>query len=105
MGLGGKIYNRSKIFFDTEKVGLVFGRFNGLIENIILGVINETSGKDTFNIIELIKGLITADDNMVEHKGMNSITPVCHTVDVPTLHIVQHQQIIPSGPAQLTCPV
>ena len=66
----GKSILGQKYFFDTEKIDLVFGRFNGLIENIILGVINETSGKDTFNIIELIKGLITADDNMIEHKGM-----------------------------------
>lgn len=66
----GKSIIGQKYFFDTEKIDLVFGRFNGLIENIILGIINETSGKDTFNIIELIKGLITADDNMIEHKGM-----------------------------------
>ena len=66
----GKSIIGHKYFFDTEKTDLVFGRFNGLIENIILGIINETSGKDTFNIIELIKGLITADDNMIEHKGM-----------------------------------
>ena len=44
----GKSIIGQKYFFDTEKIDLVFGRFNGLIENIILGVINETSGKDTF---------------------------------------------------------
>jgi hypothetical protein len=66
----GKSIIGQKYFFDTEKIDLVFGRFNGIIENIILGVINETSGKDTFNIIELIKGLITADINMIEHKGL-----------------------------------
>ena len=66
----GKAIIGQKYFFDTEKIDLVFGRFNGLIENILLGIINETSGKDTFNIIELIKGLITSDINMIEHKGM-----------------------------------
>jgi hypothetical protein len=41
----GKSIIGQKYFFDTEKIDLVFGRFNGLIENIILGIINETSEK------------------------------------------------------------
>ena len=33
-------------------------------------VVNETTGKDTFSINENIKCAITAEDNIIEHKGL-----------------------------------
>jgi hypothetical protein len=55
-----------------DKIELVFGRFNELIENKILVAINETSGKDTFDMIGKIKGAITRTTNKIEKKGLSA---------------------------------
>ena len=60
----------SNYYYSTEKPELIFGKFNGVIENKILIVLNETSGKDTFQIIENIKALITNEYNVIENKGL-----------------------------------
>ena len=67
--LGNKIFG-SDYYFNTEKPDLLFGKFTSSLENKILIVVNETSGKDTFQINENIKCAITADFNTIEHKGM-----------------------------------
>ena len=56
-------------YLNTDKLELIFGKFNSKIENKILIVFNEVSGKDTFTINETIKNSITAKVNIVEHKG------------------------------------
>jgi len=55
-----------------DKIDLIFGRFNELIENKILVAINETSGKDTFDMIGKIKGAITRTTNKIEKKGLSA---------------------------------
>ena len=66
----GDVIIGSKYYLDTEKPELLFGRFTSLLENKILVVVNETSGKDTFNLNENIKAAITAKENIIEHKGL-----------------------------------
>ena len=60
----------SEYYINTEKPEAIFGKFNSDIENKILVVMNEASGKDTFSINENIKCAITAIENGIEHKGM-----------------------------------
>jgi len=56
---------------ETDKPEHLFGRFTSLLQNKIFIVINETSGKDTFNLNENIKAAITAKENIIEIKGMS----------------------------------
>jgi hypothetical protein len=67
--IGNKIMG-SEYYLNTEKTDLIFGRFTSSIENKILIIINETSGKATFQINENIKAAITAEYNQIEHKGL-----------------------------------
>ena len=60
----------SKYYANEDKPELLFGRFNGMIENKLLIVINEASGKDTFKIDNNIKNAITRTSNTIEHKGL-----------------------------------
>ena len=57
-------------YINEDNVELIFGKFNSCIENKILVVINEASGKDTFTINEKIKNAITREINIIEHKGL-----------------------------------
>ena len=57
-------------YLNEDTLELIFGKFNSCIENKILIVLNEASGKDTFIINEKIKNAITRDINIIEHKGM-----------------------------------
>ena len=61
-----------KYYVNTESIDLIFGRFNGLIQDKVLIVINETSGKDTFNLSDKIKASITNEVNTIEKKGYES---------------------------------
>lgn len=63
-----------KYYVNTESIDLVFGRFNGLIQDKVLIVINETSGKDTFQLSDKIKASITNEVNTIEKKGYESFT-------------------------------
>jgi hypothetical protein len=65
----GKSIIGSDYYHNDEKTELLFGRFNGIIQNKILIVINEASGKDTFQINENIKNAITRTINAIEIKG------------------------------------
>jgi hypothetical protein len=56
----------------TQKTELIFGRFNTVLKYIILMVINEVSGKDTFSISEN-KAHVTNAKNIIEHKGVDPI--------------------------------
>ena len=56
-------------FFSDDSADLLFGRFNTCIENKILCILNEASGKDTFTINKKIKNAITRDINTIEYKG------------------------------------
>jgi hypothetical protein len=66
---GNKILG-NEYFLNTEKAELLFGKFTSSLENKILIIVNETSGKDTFNINENIKNGITTEFNIIEHKGL-----------------------------------
>jgi len=65
---GNNILN-SEYYINTEKLELLTGKFSSCLENKILIVMNETSGRDTFEKNENIKNSITAKVNMIEHKG------------------------------------
>ena len=67
--MGHKILG-SKYYVNEDKPELLFGKFNSIIENKILIVINEASGKDTFKIDNNIKMAITRNSNTIEHKGL-----------------------------------
>ena len=60
----------SDYYFNDDSAELLFGRFNSCIENKILCILNEASGKDTFTINEKIKNAITRNINTIEKKGM-----------------------------------
>lgn len=66
---GNKIIG-TNYYYNTEKPELLFGKFTSALENKILIMVNETSGKDTFSINENIKCAITAENNIIEHKGL-----------------------------------
>ena len=74
---GNKILG-SEYYCNTDKPDLLFGKFNSDIENKILIILNETSGKDTFSINENIKCGITAEKNIIQHKGMKPYTNKNH---------------------------
>ena len=75
----------SAYYLNEDKINLIFGRFNGCIENKILVIINETSGKDTTEMMSSIKNAITRNTNNIENKGMkpydntNNIGYICLT--------------------------
>lgn len=68
---GNKILN-AKYYLNEDNIELIFGRFNQLIENKLIVVINETSGGDTFNKINRIKNAITRAINIIERKGIEA---------------------------------
>ena len=74
---GNKILG-SEYYCNTDKPDLLFGKFNSDIENKILIILNETSGKDTFSINENIKCGITAEKNIIQHKGLKPYTNKNH---------------------------
>eukprot|EP01041_Mallomonas_annulata_P006002 gene6002-12099_t len=57
-------------YINTEKPELLFGKFTSSLENKIMIVVNEVNGRDTFQINENIKCAITAEKNIIEHKGL-----------------------------------
>lgn len=75
---GNKILGH-QYYLNEDKTDLIFGRFNSCIDNKILVVINETSGKDTINIGNTIKNAITRPINQIEYKGM---TPYDNTNNI-----------------------
>lgn len=54
---------------NDEKIDLFFGRFNSLIENKLICVLNETSGSKTYDISNIIKNSLTKEVNLIENKG------------------------------------
>jgi len=62
-----------KYVFDTPDIEKICGRFNGIVQGKILGVLNEATGKDTFSLIDKIKDSITREDVLIEFKGIDPI--------------------------------
>jgi len=62
-----------KYVFDTPDIEKICGRFNGIVQGKILGVLNEATGKDTFGIIDKIKDSITREDVVMEFKGIDPV--------------------------------
>ena len=75
---GHQILGRN-YYQNIEDTNLLFGQFNSTLENKILIVLNETSGKNTFQINEKIKYAITTDINTIEHKGLKPYNNTNHT--------------------------
>ena len=66
---GNKILGKN-YYFNDDSAELLFGRFNSSMENKILCILNEASGKDTHVIDGKIKNAITRDYNKLEKKGL-----------------------------------
>jgi hypothetical protein len=68
----------SKYYANDDKIDLFFGRFNSLIEDKILCVINETSLKGTCDIGNIIKNSLTKNTNLIEYKGQTPFDNTNH---------------------------
>jgi hypothetical protein len=68
---GNKILGK-QYYFNEDCLDQIFGIFNPLLANKILVIINETSGKDTKDVIEKIKNGITREVNTINPKGLQS---------------------------------
>tara|TARA_R110000787_G_scaffold125982_3_gene237164 strand:- start:3217 stop:5556 length:2340 start_codon:yes stop_codon:yes gene_type:complete len=62
-----------KYVFDTCDVDKICGRFNGIVQGKLMGILNEATGRDTMGIIDKIKDSITRKDLLVEHKGIDPV--------------------------------
>ena len=62
----------------TSKVDKVFGRFVNT-QGKLLSVLNETSGKETFNLAEILKDAITCTMTEQERKGIDAISIIDYT--------------------------
>lgn len=71
--IGQKILG-DKYFYSSSRTEDFFGRFNTVLKNKLLLNLNETSGKDTFDVNEKIKSQITDITIPIEEKGVNTIT-------------------------------
>ena len=74
---GNKIIG-SEFYFNTPKPDLLFGRFPSSLENKLMIIVNETSGKDTYTIQGNIKEAITAENNSIERKGLEPYKQTNH---------------------------
>lgn len=62
----------NKYYFNNVNTDLLFGHFNSQLANKFLCVLNETSQKETKDIIEQLKGSITATEITINEKGVKS---------------------------------
>lgn len=62
----------------TSKADKMFGRFVNT-QGKLLAVLNEASGKDTFNICDVLKDAITCSTTEQEKKGIDAITMTDYT--------------------------
>jgi len=62
----------------TSKADKMFGRFVNT-QGKLLAVLNEASGKDTFNICDILKDAITCTTTEQERKGIDTITITDYT--------------------------
>ena len=62
----------------TSKVDKAFGRFVNT-QGKLLSVLNETSGKETFNLAEILKDAITCQQTEQEKKGIDAISIIDYT--------------------------
>lgn len=61
----------SQYYLNDSNIDLIFGKFNNLLENKVLVVINETEHNDTMKTIGKIKDAITKPTNKIEYKGVD----------------------------------
>jgi Family of unknown function (DUF5906) len=89
---GNSILGRN-YYLNEDKIQLIFGRFNSCIENKILVIVNETSGRDTTEMMSSIKNAITRNVNSIEIKGLsaydntNNIGYICLTNNKNSMRI------------------
>jgi len=62
----------NKYYFNNVNADLLFGHFNPSLANKFICVINETSHKGTKDIVEQLKGNITANEITINEKGIKS---------------------------------
>ena len=70
---GEKILGKD-YYLNEDKVELLFGKFNGCLENKILVTINETNSRATKDIMDGIKKSITREFNTIDRKGHEAVT-------------------------------
>jgi hypothetical protein len=87
---GNKVLGR-QYYLNEDKTELIFGRFNDCIENKIIVVINETSGQDTFKLVNTIKNAITRIINKIEYKGM---TPFDNTNNIGFIFLTNNKNAL-----------
>ena len=78
----GEYILRKIIGFDkmhvTSKTDKIFGRFVNT-QGKLLAVLNEASGKDTFNICDVLKDAITCSMTEQEKKGIDAVSVIDYT--------------------------
>jgi hypothetical protein len=75
--IGNDIFG-SKYYYNEDDIDNVYGRFNTLTSQKIIGVLNEANGADTFKIIDKIKNSITKKQNFIEYKGQTGYYETNH---------------------------
>ena len=49
----------------------LYGAFNGMLEGVLLCVVEEASGRDNHRFVDLLKAKITAETTLINKKGIN----------------------------------
>lgn len=90
--------------YDTADIDKIVGKFNSSIAGKLMVVLNEASGKDTKDVVDKIKDIITRTDATIELKGVdafevedycnycfttNNIKPVCITSDDRRFQVIE----------------
>lgn len=90
--------------YDTADIDKIVGKFNSSIAGKLMVVLNEATGKDTKDVVDKIKDIITRTDATIELKGVdafevedycnycfttNNIKPVCITSDDRRFQVIE----------------
>ena len=67
-------------YLQTENQDKIFCRFNSVISNKLVIILDEAQGKVSFNNEETIKNFITAEDMPIEKKGVDGQVRVSNFV-------------------------
>lgn len=64
----------SRLYYCTHDIKMLLGNFAPGIRNRVLVVLDETNGKDTFEMEDKLKSAITAEYTQFERKGVDAVT-------------------------------
>lgn len=76
--LGNKIFGRELYLMISNNSDL-YGAFNGMLEGILLCVVEEASGRDNHRFVDLLKAKITAETTLINKKGINQYRVMDYT--------------------------